>query len=58
MYMCVCERERERERERNCALRDLEKQEFLEVGKIARFLRASILVDKVQIGYLGIRKGV
>ena len=56
--MCVCERERERERERNCALRDLEKQEFLEVGKIARFLRASILVDKVQIGYLGIKKGV
>lgn len=54
MYVCVCERGRER----NCALRDLEKQEFLEVGKIARFLRDSILVDKVQICYLGIKKGV
>ena len=54
VYVCVWKRERER----NCALRDLEKQEFLEVGKIARFLRASILVDKVQIGYLGIKKGV
>ena len=54
VYVCVCEREREKLHSK----RFREKRESLEVGKIARFLRDGILLDKLQIGYLGVKKGV
>ena len=52
MYVCVWKREKLHSK------RYREKRESLEVGKIACFLRDGILLDKVQIGYLGVKKGV